>query len=132
MVVTEGLQHVLDVQFESGTQVTSWYVGLTDSSPTTAAGNTLSSHAGWAEESDYTGNRQLFNSARSSEQVDNSSNKASFAITTNFTAGGAFVASVQTGSAGTLFCVEAFTGGNKVLATGDTLEVTYTISTADS
>lgn len=36
LVTNGGLQHALDVLFASGTQVATWYVGLTDGSPTPA------------------------------------------------------------------------------------------------
>ena len=85
------------------------------------------------EESSYTGNRQEYvEAAASSQSITNSANKASFSINADSqTAGGAFLASVATGTSGTLLCCAAFTGGNKSVDDGDTLEVTYTVSAAD-
>lgn len=61
LVVTEGLQSLLDVYLLSGTQLTSWYVGLTDGTPTVASDDTLSSHTGWAEVTAYSEtDRQAF------------------------------------------------------------------------
>ena len=55
MVVNEGLQHILDILFVSATsQVDPWYVGLTEASPSPAAADTLATHGGWTEFTDYT------------------------------------------------------------------------------
>jgi len=50
-VTTEGLNHILNVEFHGTTQVTTWYVGLINNSPSPSlnAADTLASHAGWTE-----------------------------------------------------------------------------------
>lgn len=136
-VVNEGLDYILESLFESTTSafpaVDPWYVGLTDGTPTTAAGDTLAAHAGWTEVTDYAGDRKEFvNGAVSGQSVDNSASKASFAINATVTIGGAFLCEPSTGNTGVLLCVEAFTGGDKSADNGDTLEVQYTISAADA
>jgi len=45
-VVNVGLQHILTATFSGGPQVTTWYMGLTHSSTTPAAADTMASHAG--------------------------------------------------------------------------------------
>ncbi len=135
LVTTEGLQHILDILFVSGTsQIDPWYVRLTDSTPTVAAADTLSSHGGWAEILGYTeASGPVFNDVRVAQSVANSATAASYAIsTTTATIGGAFLASVSTGTGGTLLCAVAFTGGDKVGNNGDTLEVTYSFGAADA
>ncbi len=57
LVVNQGLQNILDVMFSSGSQAATWYLGLTDGTPTVAAADTLASHAGWTEETGYTGSQ---------------------------------------------------------------------------
>lgn len=131
LVVTEALQHVLDILFTGATQVNPWYVGLTGTAPSPAAGDTLASHAGWTEISAYTGNRQEYVDVRSSQTVTNSASKASFPITGTATVGGAFLASAASGTSGTLLCAAAFSGGDRSVISGDTVEVTYTFSAAD-
>lgn len=136
LVTNEGLDHILDILFKSGIQVDPWYVGLTDGTPTPAAGDQLTgTHAGWTEVTAYTeGARQAFvDGAVSSQSVDNSASKASFSINANSTTiGGGFLASsATTGANGDLLCVAAFTGGDKSADSGDTLEVQYTFSAAD-
>jgi hypothetical protein len=130
LVVNEGLNHILDVQFHAETQVTTWYVGLKGTG-SEAVGDTLASHAGWAELADYTGDRQEFvEGAASSQSISNTGNAAVFPITGPMTVAGAFLASVATGSAGKLFCAADFSSPRSV-DNGDTLNVTYTIDAAD-
>lgn len=134
LVTNEGLDHILDVVLHNATQEATWYVGLTDGTPTPAAAHTMASHTGWAEVTDYTGDRKEYDeAAASSQSITNSASKASFAINSDSTTvGGAFLTSDATGTAGVLLCVAAFTGGDKSADNGDTLEVTYTISAADA
>jgi hypothetical protein len=44
------------------------------------------------------------------------------------TIGGAFLCTVASGSSGVLFSAGDFTGGDKLVDSGDTLNVTYTFS----
>lgn len=132
LVVNEGLQNILDTTFSGGTAIDPWFVGLTDNSPTPAAGDTLASHAGWVEFDEYTGNRQTYVEVRAAQTLTNAASVASFPITgAGGGVGGAFLAGVATGSASDLMCVAALTGGNRVVASGDTVEVTYTFTAAD-
>lgn len=131
LVTTEGIGHALDVLFASGTQVATWYVGLTDGTPTVVAGDTLASHTGWTEVTAYTGNRQEFVDVRSGGTVSNSASKATFAITGSATVGGAFLASAASGTTGTLLSGGAFTGGDKSVAADDTINAQYDFSLAD-
>lgn len=136
LTVNVGLQHILDILFVSATaQIDPWYLGLTAASPSPAAGDTMLSHVGWTEFINYTeGVRQTYADVRSSQQVTNNASKASFAINTNSSSiGGAFLTSdsAKSGTAGTMLCCAAFTGGDKAADNGDTLEVEYQFSAAD-
>lgn len=134
LVTTEGLNDNLDKYLKGSAYTAAWYVGLTDGTPTTAAADTLASHAGWLEVSAYTGNRQALTLGTvAAGSVDNSASKASFPITSDATTiGGAFVSSVATGTAGILYGVGAFTGGDKSADNGDTLNVTVTLTAASA
>jgi len=131
LITTEGIYKLLDVGCTGATAVATWYVGLVSATPTIIAGNTLAVHAGWTEVTDYTGNRQEWVEARTLANVTNSASKAAFPITGPVTVGGAFLASASTGTSGTLLCAAVFTGGNKAVASGDTLSVQYDVSAAD-
>ena len=132
-VVNEGLEHILDILFVGATtQIDPWYVGLSDGAPTTAAADTLAAHSGWAEVDAYADDRKEFVDVRADRSVSNAASKASFAINANgTTVGGAFLASVDSGTSGTLLSVAAFAGGTKTADDGDTLEVQYTFTAAD-
>lgn len=137
IVVNEGLDELLSATLAGGAQTTTWYVGLTDGTPTTAAGDTLSSHSGWAEVTGYDeAARPTWTAGSvSGQSVDNSGSVASVTISNNSTTvGGAFLASDSTkgGTAGTLYAVGAFSGGDVTLSSGSTLEVTATFTTSSS
>lgn len=134
LVTTEGKNYLLDVGLahtdSPETASTDWYIGLTDGTPTTAAGDTLASHAGWVEVTAYSGNRKLYTPATpASGSITNAAAKASFAINADSTTvGGAFLANAASGTTGVLYAVGAFSGGDVVLSNGSTLEVTAVFS----
>jgi len=133
LVTNEGLDHSLDATLAAGTQITSWFLGLIDDSPTVAAGDTLASHAGWTEVTAYDeAARQAWTAGSvSGQSVDNNGSQATFTISTDSTnIGGAFLASDNTkgGTTGTLYAAGAFTGGDLVLNDGATLDVLATFT----
>ena len=118
---------MLDEYFEGSGYSAAWYLGLVDgaTSPTYAAGNTLASHSGWTENTDYTGNRVAVTwSAASSGSK--ATTATAFNISGSATIAGAFMCTVATGTSGILYSAGNFTGGSRVVASGDTLNVTYT------
>lgn len=133
-VVDEGLNHILEVVLSNETAAdATWFLGLTDGAPVTVdAGDTLASHAGWVEVTDYSGGVRLAWTAGSvaSKSVSNTASTADFAITGTVTVGGAFLCGVNTGTAGVLYSAGAFTGGDKAVDSGDTLKVTATFTQA--
>lgn len=140
LVVNQGLANMNNVYFASGTQSTTWYLGLVTgpgSGTTYSATDTLASHGatgsgGWTENTDYTGNRKAvtFGSATSANPsvITNSASPSSFAMNGTATIAGAFLCNVASGTSGVLFSAGDFTGGDKSVASGDTLNVTYTFS----
>jgi hypothetical protein len=130
IVVTAGLNDMLDKYFKGSSYTAAHYVGLTDSTPTVAAADTMASHGGWVEITDYTqGTRPAFTPGTvSAGSVDNSASKAVSTINASVTVGGAFVTTNSTkgGSTGTLYGAGAFSGGDRALVNGDTLNVTVT------
>jgi hypothetical protein len=140
LVVNEGLQDMNSKYFKGAGYTAAWYIGLVSgaTSPTYAAGNTLASHSGWTElvpGTAYTGNRiaAVFNASSPTladpSVVSNSVAPSSFPMLVNGTVvAGALLTSAASGTSGILFSVGSFTGGNKSVDAGDTLNVTYTFS----
>ena len=139
LVVNEGLQSMNQTYFVGSGYTAAWYLGLVEgpgSGTSYAAGDTLASHAGWTEltpGTDYTGNRKAvtFGTATTADPsvISNSASAASFAMLVNGTVvAGAFLCSVASGTSGVLFSAGDFTGGDKTVDNGDTLNVTYTFS----
>lgn len=135
LIPNDALDHILDVVLASGVQITTWYLGLTDGTPTPAAGDTMGSHTGWSEVTAYSeGVRQTWTPGSvASQSVDNSGTVASFSINGTVTIGGCFLASdsAKSGSTGTLYSVGAFSAGDKGASSGDTLNVTFTATQTD-
>jgi len=126
----EGLNSVLNVYFHAVTQISTWYIGLITGTGTLAAADTLASHAGWTEGTDYTGTRlEWTEGAASSKSITNAAT-VDFPCTGSMTVKGAFLASATSGTSGVLFCTAAFTGGDQAVGNGDTLKVTYTVTAA--
>lgn len=136
LVVNEGLQDLNNKYFKGVTYSAAWYLGLVTgpgSGTTYNAGDTLASHGGWTEFTDYTGNRKAvtFGSPTLADPsvINNTASPSSFVITgAGGTVAGAFLASVDTGTSGILFSEGDFTGGDKIVASGDTVNVTYTFN----
>lgn len=132
IVVNAGLQHILDVTFSGGTAVDPWYIGLADNSPTFNSTDTLSGHGSWTEFTEYSSERKEYVETRTNQQLSNSGSVASFSISSSGGGvGGGFICSASTGTSGTLMSGAALSGGNRTVADGDTVEVTYTFSAAD-
>lgn len=131
ITVNTGLDDILDKYFKGSSYTASFFVGLTDGTPTVAAGDTMASHAGWVEVTAYDEavRQTLTPGSVSSQSVDNSASKAVFTISGSTTIGGGFVTTDNTkgGSSGTLVNAVAFTGGDRSLVDDDTLSVTVTL-----
>jgi len=131
LVVTAGLNKLLDAAFKTGLTTPAWYVGLVGATNTYAAGDILSSHAGWAENAHYTGTRQaLILGSISGGSVSNTASKAAFAMTGTSnpdTINGAFLCDTNSGTTGTLYGEGNFSSARTVLD-GDTLNITITLT----
>jgi hypothetical protein len=137
LVVNQGLQDMNAKYFKSSTPYTStWFLGLVTgpgSGTAFAATDTLASKA-WTENTNYTGPRKAvtFGTATTADPsiinnaVASGGTPSSFTMTSNAqTIAGAFLCSVDSGTSGILFSAGDFTGGDKIVDSGDTLSVTY-------
>ena len=135
LVVNQGLKDLNDKYLSGSAYTATWYLGLVNASPapTYAAGDTLASHAGWVEATAYSGNRKpvTFGAATLADPsvISNSAVPSQFSMNGTVTVAGAFLSSVDTGTAGILFSVSSFQSpGNRSVVSGDTLSVTYQFS----
>ena len=130
IVVNLGLDDLLDMTLSGGTPDTTWFIGLKGTG-TPVAADTLPSHASWAEITPYAGNRLAWvDGGVTAQSVDNTASPAAFAINATATAFGAFLAGVNTGTAGQLYAASDFASSRAVIS-GDTLNVTGTFTSAD-
>jgi hypothetical protein len=142
LVVNTGLQDMNTKYFKGVTYSAAWYIGLVQgpaSGNTYAAADTLASHSGWTEDTDYSGGNRAtatFGTATTDDPsvIDNTGAVAVFSITGTTTIAGAFLTNIQdnTNNTGLLFSVSNFTSGDRAVISGDTLNVTYEFSLADA
>ena len=140
LVVNAGLAYMAGTALTSVAQITTWYIGLygAGASNTPAAGDTMSSHAGWTEVTAYSNATRVaatFVTATTANPsvVTNAASPATFNINATATVGGAFLTSgsAKSGTTGTLFSAADFSSpGDRSVVSGDVLSVTYTFSLA--
>jgi hypothetical protein len=138
LVVNVGLKDMNDKYFSGSGYTATWYLGLygAGASNTPAAGDTMASHAGWTEVTDYSQSTRpaaTFGAATTADPsvIDNSGSVAVFSINNTVTVGGAFLTSdnVKGGTSGVLFSAADFQApGDRNVVSGDTLNVTYQFS----
>ena len=142
VVTTVGKNAMLDAALAgSAYTVTGPYIGLISSTSysSTAAADTMASHAGWLEAGGanaptYTAPRKTASWAAASGGSKALSANASFAITGTGTVKGCFMVfgsgavSTVDNTSGTLWSAGTFSGGDKVVGSGDTLNVSYSTS----
>ena len=141
-VVTVGKNAMLDQSLAgSAYTVTGPYMGLISSVSYSAisASDTMTSHAGWLEAGatnapTYTSPRKTCAWSAASGGSKALSAALAFPITSTGTLKGAFIVygtgavSTIDNTGGTLFSAGPFTGGDRAVLNGDTVNVSYTIS----
>ena len=134
-VVNEGIDAILDIMFHAESQITTWYLGLINDADSAdlLATDTMTSHPNWTEDQSYTeANRQEWTEDAASGQEITNSTYVAFSINATVTISGIFCCSDNTkgGTSGILWATGLFTDGNVEAVSGDTLNVTYTVSGA--
>lgn len=138
LVVNVGLKDMNDKYFSGSSYTAAWYIGLYGAAASNdpAAGDTMSSHAGWTEVTAYsqaTRPQAVFGAATTADPsvISNTSSVAVYSINGTTVVGGAFLTSDNTkgGTTGILFSASDFQSpGDRSVASGDTLNVTYQFS----
>lgn len=133
LVTNVGLNLILDVAIGAVAKPAAYYVGVKNAGAV-AAGDTMSSHAGWTENQNYSeANRPTYSpGSAASQAISNTSSLATFTFNTNGqTIAGVFLATNNTkgGTTGTLVSVGDF-ASSKNMDDGEilTVELTYTLA----
>jgi len=139
-VVTVGKNLILDQALAGSAYTASEYMGLISSVSYTAiaAGDTMASHSGWTEAGST--NAPTFTArivcawSSASAGAKALSAALSFTMTASgtlkgcFLVGGSGAVSTLMNTSGTLISAGLFTGGDRIVANGDTVNVSYTLS----
>jgi hypothetical protein len=137
-VTTVGKNYMLDGVLQTAVTIVGPYMGLISSTSFTAiaVGDTMSSHTGWLEAGlanapTYTAPRKTCAWNAASGGIKALSAALSFAITGAGTIKGAFIVTGPSASAtldtttGILYSAGLFTGGDRLVAASDTVNVSY-------
>ena len=143
LVMNVGLQDLNTQYFTGSAYTAAWYLGLITgpgSGTSFGATDTMSSHTGWTEFINYTGTDRIaadFGTATNADPsviLNSTGTGGSPAVYTISGAGGTIAGAFLTtgvtksGTTGILFSAGDFSGGDKIVASGDTVNVTYTFN----
>ena len=138
LVVNQGLNHILGVEFDGQTAKPNWYLGIFQGNYSPVASDTAATIYGNATEcSSYTSATRppWTPAAPSGQSITNAANPAIFTFNANVTIYGAFLTSLATigggGGSDILFAAAAF-ANSKAVSSGDQLLVTYTLNAASA
>lgn len=130
-VTNPALNDVLDTYFENGTPAAAWYLGLIrdDNYSAVDADDTMASHAGWEEGTEYTEAARVdWAPDAAANQIKANSEAVEFTINAAQTFNGFFAASDSTkgGTSGTLWATGIFDEPQS-MQSGQTLKLFYEI-----
>ncbi len=133
LIVNAGLDYTLNTALRQQTQVSGWSMGLVDNAGFTAfnAGDTMASHGGWSENTQYgASTRVSWTAGAPSSQTVVNATTVDMVMSAVATIKGMLICSDSTkgGTTGTLFSEAAFSAGNQSCGIGDTLKCTYQVS----
>jgi hypothetical protein len=129
LITTAGANDALTQYLKGSAYTAAWYVGLYKGTGTLNVADTMASHAGWTDSTDFSNaNRPTWTGGTASAgSIDNSASAAVFNINATATILGAYLVNNNTkgGTTGTLYGIAAFAASRAVVS-GDTLTVTVT------
>ena len=134
LVTAAGKNDALDKYLAGSGYTAAWYLGLIGATGYTtgpAVGDTAASHAGWAEDANYSqASRPTAAWSVATAGSKALSSAAAFTMNANTTIKGCFLISnaTKSGTTGILYSAGVFSGGDKVLQVADSLSVSYSAS----
>lgn len=133
VVTTVGKNDALDKHLAGSAYTATWYLGLMSSASYGAGavvGDTSASHAGWTESTAYSNANRPTPSWGAASSGSKATTATAFNINASDTIKGCFLISNNTkgGATGILYSAGLFSGGDRGVINGDTLNVTYTAS----
>jgi hypothetical protein len=137
IVTNEGLNRLLNVMFNGGTQTATWYCALVETDTAPASGMTYDVPV-YTESTSYdeAARPSYVEATSTAMSITNSANKAVFTVSDTKTMYGASLVSIDTkgdhtgGANNVLFCYAKFGTARDVLD-NDVINLTYQISAAD-
>lgn len=136
-ITNQGLNKILNVMFQSATQITSWYLDLLNTGATLAAADTYATRGSWTYSSAYSNaTRPAWAPAASTAQSSTNTATVDFTINGTATINGIAVVSGSStkgdtaSGTGVLWATGSFPGGEQAVINGDTLKMTYTCNAA--
>lgn len=134
LIVNEGLDYALDVALSGAATTSPWYLGLFESNPTIAGGDTMLALGGTESTAYDEATRPQWGEGGASSQSITNATAEDFTMNASKTIYGLFLTSDNTkgDTAGTLWAEATFSGGSQAVTSGDVLKVTYTVNAAGS
>lgn len=136
-VLTAGKNDLLDKYFAGSAYTAAWFCLLISSVSYTAIapGDTIASHSGWTEGGGtnapaYTGSRPAltFGAAAAGSKATSSASSFTFTSGGTIKGMGAVTNATKDGTTGVLYNAVLFTGGDRIVATSDVVNVSVTFS----
>lgn len=125
---TLGLNAMLDGFFGGGSVTTNWYIGLISNTgyTTLSATDTIASHAGWAEDTNYSGTRVAWGSVSAVGGVRVNTTAAEVTMTADDDLRGGFLVNQNTigGTTGLLYSTAAL-ASPRAYTTSEVLQMFY-------
>jgi hypothetical protein len=139
ILTDEGLNHILNVVLDAATQITTWYVGLSETNTTPVAGLTYAVPS-FTESTAYdeATRPEYVEAASTAKSITNSANKAVYTMSATKTIYGAALFGGGTGAStkgntaggGKLLCY-ALCSPSRAVVDNDVINATYTVTSAD-
>lgn len=130
-----GKNYILNAGFNSGSIIAqgSWVISLIDgaTTPTLSAEDTMGSHGGWSEFTDYSeSTRQAWGPSTATAQLVTNASLVVFNISADGTVAGIMICSNNTkaGTSGTLWSTGLFPSALPVVGSVDDIKVTYNLA----